>query len=88
MGTDSWLKRSFATYEALDAYAQWLDRLDGATLDAAHYQEAWAVLAEADATYNTLLNLGSSDRFAWSALAPQSPPAVTIRRVGKALRAP
>lgn len=83
----SWLTRSFATYYALVAYADWLSRLDVASLDAFELTHAREILREADDTYNLLLNYGSSDGYAWGQILPNSPPAVTIRKVGKEIRA-
>ncbi len=83
----AWLTRSFSTWYALGAYARWLDGVDLAHLKGGELTRARQVLAEADETYNTLLNYGSSDYYAWGAVLPISEPAVTIRRVGKVLRA-
>ena len=44
-----------------------------------------APLGEADSAYNTLLNYGSSDTYAWGSVLPQSAEAVAVRRVGRAL---
>lgn len=84
--TEAWLKRSFATWYALGAYATWLEMLPGRPKDAA-YTQAMTVLAEADATYNVLLNYGSGEYYAWASVLPTSEPARDIRRVGKVLRA-
>lgn len=85
--TESWLKRSFATWYALGAYARWLDMLPAGRPSGATYTEAMKVLAEADATYNVLLNYGSGEYYAWASVLPTSQPAQDIRRVGRALKA-
>lgn len=85
--TEAWLKRSFATWYALGAYARWLDMLPAGRPRGAAYTEAMTVLAEADATYNVLLNYGSGAYYAWGSVLPTSAPAKDIRRVGRVLRA-
>lgn len=84
--TEAWLKRSFATWYALGAYAHWLDMLPAGRPKGAAYTEAMTVLAEADATYNVLVNYGSSAYYAWGSVLPTSEPARDIRRVGETLR--
>lgn len=85
--TVAWLTRSFSTWYAVGAYAKWLDRVDVARVSGGELARARQVLDEADRTYNTLLNYGSGEYYAWGSVLPTSEPAVTIRRVGKALRA-
>jgi hypothetical protein len=85
--TEAWLKRSFATWYALGAYARWLDMLPAGRQSGATYTEAMKVLAEADATYNVLLNYGSGEYYAWGSILPTSQPAQDIRRVGRVLKA-
>lgn len=82
----AWATRSFATWEALQAYAEWLGALDVARLKGADLTEARRVLDEADTAYNALLNYGSYDSYAWGTFLPDSEPAKTVRRVGRALR--
>jgi hypothetical protein len=83
----AWLRRSFATWRALQAYAAWLATLDVDRLRGRRLREARAVLDEADAAYNLLLNYGSWDGYAWGAIVRTSDEAHTIRTVGAALRA-
>jgi hypothetical protein len=85
---DAWLQRSFATWKALGAYADWLGALEVAKLSPAQLLEAQAVLREADDAYNALLNYDSiGGGYAWGRLLPGSEPARTVRQVGKELRA-
>jgi hypothetical protein len=83
--TAAWLPRAFATHGAFVVYARWLDGLDVSKLDATRYKQAQIALGEADSAYNTLLNYGSSDTYAWGSVLPQSAEAVAVRRVGRAL---
>jgi hypothetical protein len=77
----AWLKRSFATWYSVEAYARYLQLVDPASF------EARAGLDEADRTYNVLLNYGSGDYHAWGSILPDSQPARDIRAAGKVIRA-
>ncbi|MCA9491918.1 MAG: hypothetical protein KC621_18425 [Myxococcales bacterium] len=81
--TSAWLRSSFATWEALQAYAAWLDA-DPAERGDTPVME---VVREADVAYNALLNYGSWDHYAWAAIVVDSDAAKSIRRAGKAARA-
>ncbi len=85
--TDAWLKRSFSTYYALGAYARWLDLLPPGHPRGSALTDDYKVLAEADTTYNLLLNYGSGDYYAWARALPGSQPAKDVRRVGRVIRA-
>jgi hypothetical protein len=74
------LGRSTERWLALEAYARWLDTHS-------NHPDARAVLHEADAVYNLLVNWGGDGTFFWGVYAKQTETAATLRRVGAEIRA-
>jgi hypothetical protein len=79
--TAAWLQRSFVTWYAIEAYADWMEQVEGTP--AAEGPTGQLALREADAAYNALLNYGSGDFYAWGVLLPDSEPARQIRQFGR-----
>lgn len=75
--TEAWLKRSFSTWYAVNVYADALAS-GGRSAGVAGGQ----ALQAADTSYNTLLNYGSGDYYAWASILPDSAAAHKIRDFG------
>jgi len=75
-----YLIRASADWQALRLFIDWLQAHP-------HHADAPAVLKEADAAYNRLINRGGGDHYFWGRWAKHHPEVDALRRVGKAIRA-
>ncbi len=74
-----YLTRSSADWLALGLFTAWLQAN-------AQHADAPAVLKEADAAYNRLVNRGGWDQYFWGKWGNQHPTVANLRRVGKVVR--